>query len=168
MRVNDVGKDIFGGIYMDPDAVLSAGGSILTLGSQNASRVFSSNGAPTMSITVQGDDEFSKNLFEVMGNLVAFAETNNQTGVQQMLENLTNAQSHIMNKLADVGGRENRLAVSENILTGLKYNEEALLSSIEDADVSELMTDLVQQQMVYEAVLRSTSMIMQLNLTKFI
>lgn len=168
VRVNDVGKDIFGGIYMDPDVVLSAGGSIVTLGSQSASRVFSSNGAPTMSITVQGSDEFSKNLFEVMGNLVAFAETNNQTGVQQMLENLTNAQSHIMNKLADVGGRENRLAVTENILTGLKYNEDALLSSIEDADVSELMTDLVQQQMVYEAVLRSTSMIMQLNLTKFI
>ncbi|MBU4245083.1 MAG: flagellar biosynthesis protein FlgL, partial [Proteobacteria bacterium] len=68
----------------------------------------------------------------------------------------------------DVGGRENRLTVTENILTGLKFNEEALLSSIEDADVSELMTDLVQQQMVYEAVLRSTSMIMQLNLTKFI
>ncbi|ADU63139.1 MAG: flagellar hook-associated protein FlgL [Pseudodesulfovibrio sp.] len=168
VRVNDVGKDIFGGIYMDPDAVLSAGGSIVTLGSLSASRVFSSNGAPTMSITVQGSDEFSKNLFEVMGNLVAFAETNNQTGVQQMLENLTNAQSHIMNKLADVGGRENRLTVTENILTGLKFNEEALLSSIEDADVSELMTDLVQQQMVYEAVLRSTSMIMQLNLTKFI
>ncbi|MBU4475936.1 flagellar hook-associated protein FlgL, partial [Pseudodesulfovibrio aespoeensis] len=105
VRVNDVGKDIFGGIYMDPDAVLSAGGSIVTLGSLSASRVFSSNGAPTMSITVQGSDEFSKNLFEVMGNLVAFAETNNQTGVQQMLENLTNAQSHIMNKLADVGGR---------------------------------------------------------------
>ncbi|MCG2734592.1 NAD(P)-dependent oxidoreductase, partial [Pseudodesulfovibrio aespoeensis] len=55
-----------------------------------------------------------------------------------------------------------------NCARGGIINEEALLSSIEDADVSELMTDLVQQQMVYEAVLRSTSMIMQLNLTKFI
>lgn len=168
VRVNDVGKDIFGGIYMDPDRVLSAGGSLVTLGSMNASRVFHSNGAPNMAVTVQGSDEFSKNLFEVMGNLVAFTETNNQTGVQQMLENLTNAQSQIMNKLADVGGRENRLSVSETILEGLKYNEDALLSSIEDADVSELMTDLAQQQIVYESVLRSTSMIMQLNLSKFI
>jgi len=168
VRINDVGKDIFGGIYMDPDAVLAAGGSIVTLSSENAGRVFHSNGAPKMALTIQGDDEFSKNLFEVMGNLVAFTETNNQTGVQQMLENLDNAQAQIMNRLADVGGRENRLLVSENILEGLKYNEKALLSSIEDADVSELMTDLVQQQIVYEAVLRSTSMIMQLNLSKFI
>jgi flagellar hook-associated protein 3 FlgL len=73
-----------------------------------------------------------------------------------------------MNRLADVGGRENRLSVSETILDGLKYNEETLLSSIEDADVSELMTELAQQQIVYESVLRSTATIMQLNLSKFI
>jgi flagellar hook-associated protein 3 FlgL len=168
VRVNDVGKDIFGGIYMDPDSVLAAGGAIVTLGSSNAGRSLLSNGAAGMYVSAQGDDEFSKNLFEVMGNLVAFTETNNQTGVQQMLANLTNAQSHIMNKLADVGGRENRLTVSETILTGLKFNEDALLSSIEDIDVSELMTDLAQQQIVYESVLRSTATIMQLNLSKFI
>ncbi|MBI9080988.1 MAG: flagellar hook-associated protein FlgL [Pseudodesulfovibrio sp.] len=168
IQVNNVGKDIFGGIYMDPDLVLSAGGAILTLGSQNASRVFQSNSAPKMSISIQGNDESSMNLFEVMGNLVAFAETNNQTGVQQALANLSKAQSHIMNSVAEVGGRENRLQVGETIVDGLKLNEQTLVSSIEDADVSELMTELAQAQIVYEAVLRSTSMIMQLNLGKFI
>ncbi|HKI81537.1 MAG TPA: flagellar biosynthesis protein FlgL, partial [Pseudodesulfovibrio sp.] len=116
----------------------------------------------------QGQDEDSMNLFEVMGNLVAFAETNNQTGCQQSLANLVKAQEHIMNSIAEVGGRQNRLAISENIVEGLKFNEKSLLSSIEDADVSELMTELAQQQIVYESVLRSTSMIMQLNLSKFI
>lgn len=168
VRLNDVGKDIFGGIYMDPDDVLAADGDIVTLGSANADRVFHSNGAPNMAVTIQGDDEYSKNLFEVMGNLIAFAETNNQTGIQQSLANLNEAQEQIMNKLADVGGRENRLDTGETIVDGLEYNEKALLSSIEDADVSELMTDIAQQQIVYESVLRSTSMIMQLNLGKFI
>lgn len=166
--VNNVGKDIFGGIYMDPDNVLSAGGSILTLGSANSKRVFHSDGAPKMAVSIQGDDEYSKNLFEVMGNLVAFTETNNQTGVQQSLAQLVEAQEQIMNSVAEVGGRINRLDVGETIVDGLKFNEEALVSSIEDADVSELMTDLAQQQIVYESVLRSTSMIMQLNLGKFI
>ena len=168
VQLNDVGKDIFGGIYMDPDVILSSNGSILTLGSMNASRVFHSGGAPNMSLTIQGDDELSKNLFEVMGNLIAFAETNNQTGVQQSLANLVRAQEHIMNSVAEVGGRENRLSIGANILEGLKLNEKTMLSSIEDADVSELMTELAQQQIVYESVLRSTSMIMQLNLGKFI
>ncbi|EGB13276.1 flagellar hook-associated protein 3 [Pseudodesulfovibrio mercurii] len=168
IQVNSVGKDIFGGIYMDPDAVLAADGSILTLGSENASRVFHSNGASNMALSIQGDDEYSMNLFEVMGNLVAFTETNNQTGCQQSLANLVEAQEHIMNAVAEVGGRENRLAVSQTIVEGLTLNEKSLLSSIEDADVSELMTELAQQQIVYESVLRSTSMIMQLNLSKFI
>ncbi|WP_319583892.1 flagellar hook-associated protein FlgL [uncultured Pseudodesulfovibrio sp.] len=168
IQVNNVGKDIFGGIYMDPDTILSSNGSILTLGSLNAGRVFHSNAAPNMALSIQGQDEDSMNLFEVMGNLVAFAETNNQTGCQQSLANLVKAQEHIMNSIAEVGGRQNRLAISETIVDGLTLNEKSLLSSIEDADVSELMTDLAQQQIVYESVLRSTSMIMQLNLSKFI
>lgn len=168
VQVNSVGKDIFGGIYIDPDAVLAAGGAILSLDSTNSSRVFQSNGAPGMAVTIQGQDEYSKNLFEVMGNLVAFAETNNQTGVQQCLANLTEAQNHILNAIAEIGGRENQLTTSQTIVEGLKLNEETLVSSIEDADVSELMTDLAQQQIIYESVLRSTSMIMQLNLGKFI
>ncbi|QGY41609.1 flagellar hook-associated protein 3 [Pseudodesulfovibrio cashew] len=168
ITLNSVGKDIFGGIYMDPDTVLSAGGAALTLGSSNAGRVFHSNGAPKMAISIQGDDEYSKNLFEVMGNLVAFAETNNQTGIQQCLANLSEAESEINNAMATIGGRENRLSISETIVEGLELNENSLVSAIEDADVSELMTELAQQQIVYESVLRSTSMIMQLNLGKFI
>ena len=168
VQVNSVGKDIFGGLYMDPDAVLSAGGSVLSLNSQNSSRVFHPSGSPGMTVTIQGQDEYSKNLFEIMGNLVAFAETNNQTGVQQALGNLTEAQEHVMNAIAEIGGRENRLGVSETILEGLVLNEKTLVSAIEDVDLSELMTDLAQQKIVYESVLRSTSMIMQLSLSKFI
>ncbi|MBG0790904.1 MAG: flagellar hook-associated protein FlgL [Desulfovibrionaceae bacterium] len=167
VQLNSVGKDIFGGIYMDPDDVLAAGGSVLTLDSQNSGRVFH-DGAPGMAVTIQGEDEYSKNLFEVLGNLVAFTETNNQTGIQQALGNLTEAQEHVMNAMAEIGGRENRLDVAETILDGLVLNEETLVSAIEDADVSELMTNLAQQKIVYESVLRSTSMIMQLNLGKFI
>jgi len=168
ITINNVGKSIFGGIYTDPDAVLAADGSIVTLSSQNSSRVFMSNGAPKMAVTIEGQDEETKNIFEVLGNLVAFAETNNQTGIQQCLANLEKAQEQLLNNEADVGGRENRLTIGSSILDGLKLNEDTLLSSIEDADVSELMTELAQQQIVYEAVLRSTSTIMQLNLSKFI
>nr|WP_321256476.1 flagellar hook-associated protein FlgL [uncultured Pseudodesulfovibrio sp.] len=168
VQVNSVGKDIFGGIYMDPDNILASNGSIVPLSSMSGSRVFHDSNGSKMGLTIQGDDEVSQNLFEVMGNLVAFAETNNQTGCQQSLANLKKVQEHVMNSVAEIGGRENRLTVSKGILDGLKLNEDSLISSIEDADVSELMTQLAQQQIVYESVLRSTSMIMQLNLGKFI
>lgn len=168
VTINGIGKDIFGGIFIDPQAVLAADGSQITLGSSNAGRVFQSSAAPKMALTIQGDDEFSKNMFEVMGNLIAFTETNNQTGVQQCLENLKNVEDHVMNQMAVVGGRENRLDISQNIIEGLELNEKSLISSIEDADVSELMTELAQQQIIYESVLRSTSMIMQMGLSNYI
>ena len=166
VRVNDEGKDIFGGIYMDPDKVLSAGGAIISLDSTNAILTFQSNA--TWSTSVEGSTGTTKNLFETMGNLVAFLETNNQTGVQQALANLGDVQKLVTSRMADVGGRLNRLEVAENILDGLKLNEQTLMSSIEDADVSQLMTDLVQSQIVYEAVLSSSASIMKLNLGNYI
>jgi flagellar hook-associated protein 3 FlgL len=67
-----------------------------------------------------------------------------------------------------VGGRENRLTVAEGLVENLKLNEKERMSSIEDADVAELMTQIAQGQIVYESVLRSTSLIMNMNLMKFI
>ncbi|WP_250645499.1 flagellar hook-associated protein FlgL [Salidesulfovibrio onnuriiensis] len=167
VQVNDIGKEIFGGIFQDPDVVLSNGGNTVILGSSNASPVFY-NSTDQGGMLLASNSGTTKNIFEVLGNLIAFTETNNQTGVQQMLASLEVAHEHLMNATASVGGRENRLTVANTILDGLELNEKELLSNVEDADISELMTDLAQKKIVYESVLRSTSMIMQLNLSKFI
>ena len=168
IRLNDVGMDIFGGVYQDPDAVLAAGGSRVPLTSSNTGVVFESGSMATTYYADDSENEYTKNLFETMGNLVAFLETNNQHGIQRALENLEESHAHIMNAAANVGGREHQLDVAESIVGSLKLNEKERLSNVEDADVSELMTDLAQQQIVYESVLRSSSMIMQMNLMKFI
>ncbi len=168
VRVNDVGKDIFGGIFQDPDVVLSNGGNTVLLGSSNASPVFYDSSSQAGMLLTSNSSATTSNIFEVLGNLIAFAETNNQTGVQQMLASLETAHEHLMNAAASVGGRENRLEVADTILSGLELNEKELLSNVEDADISELLTELAQKKIVYESVLRSSSMIMQLNLSKFI
>lgn len=174
VRLNEVGKDVFGGIYQDPDVQNSNGGTIVRVGSSNASpalTLLDSSGRPVnMAGTLLDPEskETTSNLFETMGNLIAFCETNNQSGVQQSLANLEKTHEHIMNSLASVGGRENRLQVAESILSNLNVNERDLLSSIEDADVGDLMTELKQKQMLYESVLRTAATVMNTNLTKFI
>jgi flagellar hook-associated protein 3 FlgL len=166
VRVNDVGKDIFGGLYQDPDKVRANGGSRLAVSSDNTGVVFDDGSGSTM--LNASNAGYSKNLFETMGNLVAFLETNNQTGVQRCLESLDRSQQQILTAAASVGGRENRLTVAEGLVENLKLNEKERMSSIEDADVAELMTQIAQGQIVYESVLRSTSLIMNMNLMKFI
>ncbi|WP_415718507.1 flagellar hook-associated protein FlgL [Maridesulfovibrio sp.] len=150
VRINDVGKDIFGGVYQLP-------------GANGASVVFGGD-----SMLMSSNSSATHNMFETIGNLVAFLETNNQTGVQHCLDSLNLSQKHILTKAADVGGRENRLAVADNVLSSLELNEKDRISHIEDVDVGELMTKLSQQQIVYEAVLKSSSMIMKMKLLDYI
>lgn len=140
LTINGVGKDIFGGVFQRGNA-------------SNAQVAM--DGAP-------------QNMFEAVGKLVGYIETNNQGGCQQALEGIEEAMEHIMTSAASVGGRENRLDVAENILETMKLSESERLSEVEDADVAELMTQLAQQQIVYESVLKSSSMIMRMNLTNYV
>lgn len=150
VRINDVGKDIFGGVYEAP-------------GASGASPAFNAN-----SMLTGSNASPTENLFETMGNLVAFLETNNQSGVQEALASLQLSQQHLLTRVADVGGRENRLSVADNVLSSLELNEQERISHIEDVDIGELMTQISQQQVVYQAVLKSSSMIMKMNLLNYV
>jgi len=141
IQVNSIGKDVFGGIYQHPGS--NAAGIVFGAGSQH-------------------------NLFETAGNLVGYLETNNQEGIQQALENLRESNEHILNNAARIGARENRLQVADSVLQTLEYSETNQLSRIEDVDMTELMTQLASQQIIYETVLKSSSMIMRMSLANYI
>lgn len=140
ITVNSVGKDVFGGIYQ-------------SYRDEHPTPVRDGEGS---------------NMFEAMGRLIAFTESNNQQGVQEALADIGKASKVILTHAANVGGRENRLTVAENVLGNLKLDSKDRLSNIEDVDVAELMTKLAQQQLVYNSVLKSSATIMQMNLSNFI
>ncbi|WP_031386168.1 flagellar hook-associated protein FlgL [Desulfonatronum thiodismutans] len=111
--------------------------------------------------------KLSSNLFETVGKLVGYLETNTQQGAQEALDDLTDVQSHISTYLAGVGARRNRLDITDNILYGLQLNASERKSSIEDVDIAELMTQMHMQQITYEAVLKSSTTIMRMSLVNF-
>lgn len=135
IQMNNIGKDVFGGLYNNQPVDLGENGS---------------------------------NLFETVGKLVGYLETNTQQGAQQALEELTAAHTHITTYLAGVGARENRLVLTDRVLTGLQLNDQERKSRIEDVDVAELMTKLHMQQINYEAVLKSSSTIMRMSLVNYL
>lgn len=139
IQINNVGKDIFGGIYKKP------GEDYYTQGIEGAG-----------------------NVFETLGKFIGYLETNNQSGIQESLENIDESLKQVNNQLASIGSRENRLNISETVLSGLVLNEKERLSKVEDVDVADLMTKLANQQMIYEAVLRSSSTIMRMSLVNHI
>ncbi len=138
IALNLVGKDIFGGVYQNP--------------ATGKTEIVENGG----------------NIFEIVGNLIAAAETNDQDGMAAALPLLTNARSVVLTNAAIVGGRENRLTVTATALTLRKLDEEDRLGSIEDADLTELLTRIAQQQTAYSAVLHSSSIIMQQSLLDYL
>jgi len=141
LQVNNIGKDVFGGITGDDEGNLQS--TVFGRGS--------------------GD-----NVFETMGEFIGYLKTNNQQGIQESLEKLGSNIKHISNTLASVGSRENRLDVAEKSMTSLIGNEEERMSNIEDVDIAELMTKLSSQQVAYQAVLQSSSRIMKMSLMNYI
>ncbi len=143
ITLNGVGKDIFGGLYADPDS-----------------------GGTLEAVTIDGS--LDANLFEVVGKLVGYLETNNQEGCQECLDALTDSQQTILNYAADVGGRENRLTAAETFLENLQANTEEQISNTEDVDLAALLVKISQQELAYQAVLESSSTIMGLSLMDYL
>lgn len=108
------------------------------------------------------------NAFEAIGELLGYVETNNQDGIGDCLEKITAAHENTLTQATKVGGLQNRVSMVQDILSFQKLDRQQRLSYTEDVNLSELLTRLSQQQMAYNTVLKSSSMIMQLSLTKFV
>lgn len=108
------------------------------------------------------------NLFETMGRLIGYAESNDQDGVSRCLDELDACLKQVTTRATEVGARENRLEVAFESLSMRELSEYDAMSGIENVDTIMLMTKLAQQQLAYNTVLKSSSMIMQMSLMNFI
>ncbi|EHJ46201.1 flagellar hook-associated protein 3 [Solidesulfovibrio carbinoliphilus subsp. oakridgensis] len=149
--VNGVGKDIFGGIYEKTVANPTPPPANVKL---------------NQAATFNGSD--AANLFETVGKLVGYLETNNQAGCQEALDNLTASQQQILTTAASVGAKENRVTSAGTMVDTLAENSTTTLSKVEDADLTTLITKLSEQELAYQAVLKSSSMVMNLSLVSYI
>ncbi len=108
------------------------------------------------------------NLFEVVGQLISYCEYNDSDGIAATLETLTAAHEHVETEATRIGGLNNRLDLAANMLSFQKLDQQERLSYTEDIDLTELLNNLAKQELTYNTVLKSSSMIMQLNLTQFV
>ena len=141
VQVNSVGSDIFGGIYIDK-----------TTG----------DAAPVSGLSPE------KNMFEVVGELIGFLEMNDQDGVKECLENLNKANEHITTEAGILGGRQTRLQFSKDAHGKSQVATEGRISAIQDVDIAKITTDSARAQYIYEAVLTTSSKVMNMSLLKYL
>lgn len=139
VQINSIGADIFGG-------VVSQGGTT----------------------TVVGPDVSSGNLFESIGKFIGFLETNDQDGVSAMLEAFGAAHEVLSTAQGAIGGREVRVEFAQAAIDVGSSAANIHRSAIEDADVTQLTTDIARAQYIYEAVLSTSASVMKMSLLNYI
>ena len=85
-----------------------------------------------------------------------------------MLGDIDKNMENILAKLAEIGAKNNRLELSQNRLEDNLLNIKALLSKVQDADMTEVIMKLKMEEMVYQASLSTGARIIQPTLVDFI
>lgn len=88
--------------------------------------------------------------------------------VQARLKDLDDGYHHLIAMGTLVGTRLEKMEHHEATLSHLKLQDVSRLSELEDADFVEVLTRLQQQRTAFEAALRVTSAMDELNLAKFL
>jgi flagellar hook-associated protein 3 FlgL len=103
-------------------------------------------------------------VFDTLGSLKKALEDNDWSGINTQLGNLTTAENHLNNQIADIGARQNRAQVKENILSQLRLGLQERLSQVQDADIAEVIIQLNAKQMTYQAALAAAVRVNEMTL----
>jgi flagellar hook-associated protein 3 FlgL len=160
------GRPIFGGTVSGGAAYDASGGYIGT----SASVERSIAPGQRVQVNVNGDDVFGKpgsDLFSLLGQISAAVQTN-PSQLDTLAPTLDTSVETVQTQLAQVGARFNRVESmkTQNTSDGLTMKQN--LSTIEDADLAQVMMNLQTQQVAYQAALEATARSIQPSLADFL
>ena len=108
------------------------------------------------------------NILDIVQRLHWALQHNDTELVGKELPKLKAAIEQITSLETQVGTRQIRNQFVQKNLDQAKFSAESLLSTVEDADFSQLITDLKNAQTVYEACLGATGLTSKVSLLNYI
>jgi flagellar hook-associated protein 3 FlgL len=126
-----------------------------------------------MTVNTPGDVIFrgaggGVDIIQVLQDLKTFLETNDRSGVESLLNPLDQSLSQVVNARASVGVKMDRLIAQRDQLAQVNDQLTQMLGETEGADLAKTISDLTQQQYVYEASLAVSAKIVQPTLLDFL
>lgn len=100
--------------------------------------------------------------------LEAALEANEEEGIRNAIGALDQCFHQVQNLIGDLGARMNQVDLALHNLQALKLNLEALRSDLQDADIAEAITKLVNRQTAYQAAMMATARMMESTLTHYL
>ena len=118
--------------------------------------------------SIQGPEFVSTSIFDELRGLENALLTDNPQMIQGLLEKLDSSIERVVGFRTEIGSLSNTVANAETNIEKTKINNEAYKSKIEDADVTELMSDLQKEQAVLKATYKASSNLMNVSLMDFL
>lgn len=89
------------------------------------------------------------------------------TGMQGALERLDHLNEHIIKQRTIIGADQKAMSDTKTKAATLKVNVQSIQSEVIGVDIAEVYTQLMQQQMNYQAALKATTTLSQLSLLNY-
>ena len=136
------------------------------------------NNDPTKTLIIQNaDDKRTASALKIAGSsdvagsmmfLIDALKSNDRESVSEVIGTMDAALSSVLNERASAGAKVTRLDTTLSRLDQFEVNYTKLLSEVEDADLTKLITDLQMQENAYTAALNAAAKIIQPSLLNFI
>ncbi len=117
---------------------------------------------------VEASDNSTSNIFDELRSLENALLTDNHEIIQGLLVNLDTSMDRVTTLRTEIGALTNTIANSETNIEKTKLLNESYKSKIEDADVTELFSDLQKEQTVLKAAYKASANLMNTNLMDFL
>jgi flagellar hook-associated protein 3 FlgL len=101
-------------------------------------------------------------------DLATALQADDSVAIQATIPRLDSAFDEVQNLVGDLGARMNLLEVASSNLDSLEVNLQTFRSSLEDADLTEAVTRLVERQGALEAAMLANSKILNLTITDYL
>jgi len=124
--------------------------------------------------SISGEEAFTDegdgtvDIFGVLTSLKQALESNDQDGIADLIDDLEAASGQISANISKCGTRTNRLELASTNMTDTKLNLTELISVAEDADVSEVITQLSMKQIALKASYSVAAQIGRLTILDFL
>ncbi|MDY6862390.1 MAG: hypothetical protein SV062_05290, partial [Thermodesulfobacteriota bacterium] len=108
---------------------------------------------------------------DLIGNLMDLKQAllrNDGNAIEATLDRFDEALDRVIINTTYVGSKMNQLDDTELFTLNMETTTTSLLSNIEDADISKVISDFMNQKTLYEAALASAKEVMNLNLLDFL
>jgi flagellar hook-associated protein 3 FlgL len=168
------GKYIFGGFVSDKPPFDTASGAYIGTGDlvnmEVDQGVYVSINVPGGPLLRGGTPPGSSgtDIFGELDKLTTALSTNDLTGIRGALSGLQNAQDQILASRGDVGARLNRVQSASDRLDGMKISLNKVVTSKQDADYLQVVSDLTTQQTAFQAALAASAKTSQLSLLDYL